>query len=215
MKGKFNLILVLAIMLLSSILVLTGCNYDDLLLDNGEEEIDESQTEQKKSVDEFNEDKEGKKDEQIEEEEDIGEGLDIDFDITSHVMEDLEGNEIEVPGDLEERVLIKFWQSTCPVCIEEMDEVQEVYEELSGKDDRGLYTVNVMEDRDDIQSILEDDDYNFPVLMDKEGSVMDDYSVMGFPVAYIVDQDENVLSFQPGPMSADEMLAELEEAETE
>lgn len=112
---------------------------------------------------------------------------------------------------MEDIVLIKFWQSTCPLCLEEMDATQKLHDQVKEDDDMGIYTINVMEDPDEITSFMENEGYKFPVLFDSDGDMTEDYQVVGFPVQYLVNQDQEVLFVKPGPMTFEEMESLLQQ----
>ncbi|ACB84846.1 TlpA family protein disulfide reductase [Natranaerobius thermophilus] len=191
---KKSLLIILLLVLMTGSFLLSGCN-PDILLDDEKE----AKEEEEKETNDF--EFEGTDD-------DLDE---VEFEVSSHTLQNLDGDEVTVPDDLEDIVLIKFWQSTCPLCLEEMDATQKLHDQVKEDDDMGIYTINVMEDPDEITSFMENEGYKFPVLFDSDGDMTEDYQVVGFPVQYLVNQDQEVLFVKPGPMTFEEMESLLQQ----
>jgi len=181
-------------------MIAAGCTPEDILLDENETKEKEEPSEEEQAEEEKQE---------LEEINGVEE-FEMHVEISVHTLQDLAGNKVEVPEDLEEKSLVKFWQSDCPICLKEMDEVQKFYDRIKDKDNKGFYSVNIMENPEDIEAYLQNEGYDFPVLFDTDGEMAQDYQVMGVPVAYVVDNEKNVLGVYPGPMKASDMEEVLE-----
>lgn len=97
-------------------------------------------------------------------------------------------------GDL---LLLNFWASWCPPCIEEMPSMQTLYDEIGGRGFE-ILAVNVQEDPSTVQSFIAENGYSFPVLLDRRGQAARTYAVRGLPTSYIVGTDGRILARKVG-----------------
>ena len=99
-------------------------------------------------------------------------------------------------------ILLNFWASWCPPCIEEMPSMQALYEQLGGAGFE-IVAVNLQEDPATVQSFIDKNGYDFPVLLDRSGSVAREYGVRGIPTSYVVHSDGRLLAMLVGPYEWD------------
>lgn len=99
-------------------------------------------------------------------------------------------------------VLLNFWASWCPPCIEEMPSMQTLYERLGGAGFE-IVAVNLQEDPATVQSFMDRNGYDFPVLLDRNGSIAREYGVRGIPTSYVVHSDGRLLAMLVGPYEWD------------
>ena len=97
-------------------------------------------------------------------------------------------------GDL---VLLNFWASWCPPCVEEMPSMQTLYDQIGGRGFE-ILAVNVQEDPGTVQSFIDENDFSFPVLLDRNGQAARKYAVRGLPTSYIVDAQGRILARKVG-----------------
>lgn len=83
-------------------------------------------------------------------------------------------------------VLVNFWATWCPPCRREMPSMQRMWQKVKGKGVQVL-AINVGEDADTIFEFLGSYPVSFPLLMDRDGSVVKQFPVTGLPTTYIVD----------------------------
>ncbi|OWZ82998.1 TlpA family protein disulfide reductase [Natranaerobius trueperi] len=193
-------IFTLFVMLLTSLLV-TGCNPVELLEenDNSQEKIEINEIESE-DIDE-------------KPQENFIKNEDPDVEITNHDVKELSGKKISFPEDIEGNAIVKFWQRSCPICLEEMDDIQELFQRLDNEPNKNIYTVNVQEDPDEIKSFMEQEGYDFPVLFDVDAKMAQDYFVTAFPMTFVVDNEKNVHMSVIGPQDKSQMLNLLEDVE--
>jgi thiol-disulfide isomerase/thioredoxin len=85
-------------------------------------------------------------------------------------------------------VLVNFWASWCVSCKTEMPSLQGLYER---KKDNPLFKLVTVLYRDDpmvASEYLEQNGYNFPLLIDTDGNASMDYGLTGVPETFIVDK---------------------------
>ena len=101
-------------------------------------------------------------------------------------------------------VVINFWATWCPPCVEEMPLLDQAAAKYSGK--MVVLGVNSGEGADLVQPFLDKYDITFPILLDQTERVTDLYYVRNFPVTFFVDAD-GVLRAQHIGILREDMLS--------
>jgi peroxiredoxin len=83
-------------------------------------------------------------------------------------------------------VVLNFWATWCPPCRYEMPSMQRGWE-AAGADGVVFLGVNVGEDADTVFMFLADYSVEFPLLLDKDATVIKEYQVVGLPTTFIID----------------------------
>lgn len=87
-------------------------------------------------------------------------------------------------------VLVNFWATWCPPCRREMPSLQRLWEQLK---DRGvtILAIDVGEDEDTIFgfSFATGATLEFPILLDRESKVIEQWPVRALPTSFVVDRD--------------------------
>ena len=102
-------------------------------------------------------------------------------------LQTLDGETVTLSDLHGQAVLINFWASWCPPCRNEMPAIQQVYEEYR---DEGfiVLAVNSQEQDARVAAFAEPLRLTFPILIDRDGSVFDDYQVAALPTTFFVDR---------------------------
>ncbi len=101
-------------------------------------------------------------------------------------LSDIEGN-IHRLSDYRGKVLIiNFWATWCPPCREEMPSMQRAWEKLK-KEDILMLAIDVGEDEDTIFQFTANYPVEFPLLMDRDSTVVTKWPVRGLPTTFVVD----------------------------
>jgi peroxiredoxin len=84
-------------------------------------------------------------------------------------------------------VIVNFWATWCPPCLEEMPTLQEVYEAYR---DEGLVVLAINQDEpaDRVARFAQQHGLTFPLLLDAEFNVTDRYQVGLLPSTFFVDR---------------------------
>ena len=115
-------------------------------------------------------------------------------------MMDIEGKVRNISDWDGKVVLVNFWATWCPPCIEEMPSMERLNEVLAG-DKFVMLAINTEENgRSIIPAFLERTPYTFPILYDNEGVVQKSYGVFKFPESFIVNKDGTVAEKIIGPL---------------
>jgi len=108
-------------------------------------------------------------------------------------------------------VLVNFWASWCPPCVREMPSMQRLKERL--KDRRfEILAVNMGEQDREVRAFLKDKvTIDFPVLMDREGEVLQAWKVFVFPTSFVLDPQGHIrlAVFGEVEWDAPEVVAEI------
>ena len=94
-------------------------------------------------------------------------------------------------------VLINFWQIRCPPCRIEMPYIQQVYDEWHSK---GLVVlaINIGESPSKVEEFMESHNLSFPVLLDMQGKVAEQYNIRYIPATFFIDKDGIIQAMRVG-----------------
>jgi len=107
----------------------------------------------------------------------------------------------------ENPVLLIFWATWCPPCVEEIPLLNEWHERYQG---RGLKIlgVNVQERREELLDFRKKFPIDYPVVLDAEGALISSYGLVGLPVSVFVAKGGEILYYGFGlPVNIEELLA--------
>ncbi len=118
--------------------------------------------------------------------------------------EDLDGVEHQLHDYRGQVVFLRFWSSANPFARTDLSNLQQAYDRFK---ERGftVVAVNVEQDAETVRIFLAELDITFPVLLDPEGEIADQYSITGYPTGFLIDRSGIVQSSSVGEVSADLM----------
>lgn len=95
-------------------------------------------------------------------------------------------------------VLLNFWATWCPPCVQEMPSLNEIYERHR---DSGFVVlgISVDEDAEQYSYFLQQFGVTFPTARDPERSVSSRYGTQKYPESYLISRDGRVLRKYVGP----------------
>jgi peroxiredoxin len=124
----------------------------------------------------------------------------------------LSGQEIRMQDLRGKIVLVNFWATTCPGCIQEMPELIETYNRYR---DRGFEVVAVAMAYDppsQVANYTRKNDLPFPVALDLQGEIAAAFNdVKLTPTAYVVDQQGRIVRNVVGVLDFKALHAMLDE----
>ena len=113
-------------------------------------------------------------------------------------------------------VFLNFWATWCPPCKGEMPDIQALYEKY-GENSEDLVVLGIANPKSDeypynqdgtqeeVEKLLSDSGYSFPVVMDTTGEIFSVYGIRSFPTTFMIDKDGNVFGYAQGALSPDMM----------
>lgn len=121
-------------------------------------------------------------------------GLDINEFAPDFELENLAGEKVKLSDYKGKKVILNFWATWCPPCRVEMPFMQNYYEEYKDSSNVEILAVNMTKiERGDklenVQKFVDENSLTFPILMDKDGEIMDLYRVRAYPTTYILNTE--------------------------
>lgn len=126
----------------------------------------------------------------------------------------LSGEEIALSNKLGEGVIVlDFFATWCPPCVRGLPVIDSLSKEFEAQGVQ-FYAVNVMEDKDAVQSFIKSKGLELEVLLDQSGEVSDLYHVQGIPQTVIIGKDGKVHTVHVGVTSGfeEELRADIKSA---
>lgn len=106
-------------------------------------------------------------------------------------------------------VVLNFFGSWCPPCVEEMPAFQEVHEELG---DRVAFVgVAVNDSVEAAQGIVEKTGVTYDVGRDAAGRLFAAFGVVNMPSTFLISPEGGIVASRPGELSADELRDLIDE----
>ena len=127
-------------------------------------------------------------------------GIPVGTAAPAFALKDLDGKEVSLTDYRGKVVLIDFWATWCPPCLEELPHIQRIH---AAYRDSGLVVLAISTDRDKdaVRPFVEKYGYTFPVLFADE-KVQAAYGVRSIPTVYLIDQQGKVrfhhVGYSPG-----------------
>jgi peroxiredoxin len=102
-------------------------------------------------------------------------------------------------------VLLNFWATWCKPCTTEMPAMQTTYDKLREKGFVVL-AVNELEDDAKVQEHIKQYGHTFPVLMDRDNKVANQFGVYGLPVSVFIDERGLVQEYIKGGLLTEQKI---------
>lgn len=119
-------------------------------------------------------------------------------------LKDLDGNTVSLSDYIGKNVYLNFFATWCPPCRGEMPDIEKVYQKYKNQDFVVL-AIDLGEDRDTVKSFIENNKYNFKVLLDSDQTVGQKYRTTSIPVSVFIDKKGNIAAKQVGAMTSEQM----------
>jgi cytochrome c biogenesis protein CcmG, thiol:disulfide interchange protein DsbE len=108
-------------------------------------------------------------------------------------------------------VILNFWASWCPPCVDELPLLQRTQERIAGQD-ATVVGVNYKDLPEKAQRFVDRYSLTYPSLRDREGEVAEQYGARAFPETFVIDRDGRIAAVRRGPVTQewlDRTLPEL------
>lgn len=113
-------------------------------------------------------------------------------------------------------VFLNIWATWCPPCRDEMPYINELYKEYGENQEDviilGVASPNLGKEgsEEDIIAFLEENEHEFPVVMDTDATMVDGYGINAFPSTIIIDKDGYIVRYVKGGMDKETMQSLIE-----
>lgn len=129
---------------------------------------------------------------------------------------DQNGQEVSLSDYAGKIVYLNFWGTWCPVCQQELTDLQKLHDAYVDSDEVQVLTVVYPNggqegSTDEIIAFLDENNITFPVLFDEEGYLFMQYNITAFPTLIVIDKNQNVYGYLSGGISYDSMEKILEQ----
>jgi len=105
-------------------------------------------------------------------------------------------------------VLVNFWATWCKPCTTEMPAMQASFDKLR---DKGfvVLAINELEDDAKVREHIKQYGHTFPVLMDRDNKVANQFGVFGLPVSVFIDPQGRVQEYIKGGLLTEQMINDV------
>lgn len=102
-------------------------------------------------------------------------------------------------------VLVNFWATWCKPCTTEMPAMQTTYDSLR---DKGfvVLAINELEDEAKVREHITQYGHTFPVLLDHDNKVANQFGVFGLPVSVFIDEKGVVREYIKGGLLTEQVI---------
>lgn len=129
------------------------------------------------------------------------------------MVQDADGARVALTGIADGRPLvINFWATWCPYCLQEFDDYQDIYHEYSSKVDFAFVdaTDGQRETLEGARGWVAQSGYDFPVYYDVDLEAVNAFGVRSFPTTVVVSADGEILTISAGMIDPSRMRAALD-----
>ena len=106
----------------------------------------------------------------------------------------ISGDRVSLADFKGKTVVLNFWATWCPPCIEELPSLEALYRQNK---DKGFIVLAVAsrDDADAVREMKEKSRLTMPVVLDEDGAVANRYKATGFPETFIIDREGKIRMF--------------------
>jgi peroxiredoxin len=136
--------------------------------------------------------------------------LSIGDEAPNFILNDLNGEKIELESLRGQGVFLNFWGTYCPPCEKEMPYMESQYQVYKDQAIE-IVAVNVDEPELSVKKFVERvGGLSFPVVIDRGGNVLDAYNVSPLPTTFLIDKNGVITEVITGGMTEDHIADYLE-----
>lgn len=111
---------------------------------------------------------------------------------------DRDGKKIDLTKEKDKVLIVHFWATWCPPCVEETPALSKFWEAYKDRKDIGLYAVSVDKDWKAVDDFLAKNPSSLPLFHDPKEATAKRFGTSQYPETYIVNKKGRVLFRVPG-----------------
>lgn len=127
-------------------------------------------------------------------------------------LETMSGDVVKLSDLKGKKVILNFWASWCGPCKAEMPHMEQYYQKYKESENVEILAVNLTSSErrglKGVEEFISSYGLTFPIPLDEEGNVGDDYSVITIPSTFLLGTDGKLSQKIIGPMD-ENMIEEL------
>ncbi len=107
-------------------------------------------------------------------------------------LKDIQGKTFKLNSQRGNPVIMFFGTTWCPACRGEMPVFKAMYEKYAGRGLKFIY-IDINESTERVARFSKQNSFPYLVLVDADGSVANDYNLIGVPTLVLVDKEGNII----------------------
>lgn len=133
-------------------------------------------------------------------------GLSVGDVAPDFALQTLAGKTVHLSDFRGKPVIVNFWTTWCPPCKREIPDIEKFYKDYHSE--VGLLAVHLtsQDTVENAKSFIGDHRLTFPVVLDKEQKVLNEYHIQTIPTSYIIDRHGVIRKKVIGPMTYKQMV---------
>ena len=124
-------------------------------------------------------------------------------------LRDTNGRDVSLASLRGKVVAVNFWAAWCGPCRNEIPELAKLYTSKKGKCFEMLGLAEESGTRDEVVDAARKLGINYPVLLDDDGKVSDDFKITAYPRTFLIDVDGRIRKVFEGEVDRAELEAGL------
>ncbi len=122
-------------------------------------------------------------------------------------LQTMDGQTVSLASLSDKVVLLNFWATWCPPCIEEMPSMIDLQKRMANDPRFVMLAVSADESWDPVRKFFGEEKPPFTVLLDAKGALAKQYGTTMFPETFVV-KGGRIIGFIEGPRKWDQWYAE-------
>ena len=107
--------------------------------------------------------------------------------------------------------MVDFWNSWCQQCIQEAEELEQSYKNLSNNNNIEFIGIAIWDNQSAINSHIKEYDVSYTNVIDEEGRVAIEFGVTGIPEKYFINSDGEIIMKILGPTTSEQLESVISE----
>ena len=139
--------------------------------------------------------------------------IDIDkVPVAEFTITDLSGDKskLDISSNGKSVTMVDFWNSWCQQCIQEAEELEQSYKNLSDKNIQFI-GVAIWDDQNAIKSHIKEYGISYHNVIDEEGKVAIEFGVTGIPEKYLINSNGEIIMKILGPTTSEQLESVISE----